>query len=535
MYDLLFRGALLFDGEGGEPFPGDLAVAGGAIAALGPRVGGRARLVIAAQGLALSPGFVDIHGHSDYYLLINPTAEAKVRQGVTTDVGGNCGYSAAPIAGPEREDRVQTYREQFDLDLPFDTLDGHLRRLEAIGISVNYAPLVGHNTVRGSVMGGSARPATAGELARMEAMVAQGMAEGAFGLSTGLVYAPACFASREELTALCRAAGERGGLLATHMRSEGDGLLEAIEEVIGAARDAGLPLQISHLKTAGERNWHKLDAAFALIEEARGRGQDVTSDRYPYTASNTHLSALLPDWAHDGSAAEKLARLRSGESRARIRAEVLASHPEPEYWERILLSRTFTGKNREAEGLTLSELAKRRGVAPADAMLDLLAEEKLQAEILIFMMSPENMRRILKKPYVMVGSDAGALTHAPPLGGGRPHPRNFGTFPAVLGNLARDEGLLPAAEAIRKMTSAPCRRLGIADRGALRAGMKADLVLFDPARVRDTATYERPMSYPEGIAMVLVNGVPVVEGGAHTGARPGRGLRKPSANGGPRR
>lgn len=541
MYDLLFRGALLIDGEGGEPFAGDLAVSGDVIAALGARLGGQARRAVDAQGLALCPGFVDIHGHSDYYLLINPTAEAKVRQGVTTDVGGNCGYSAAPIAGPEQAERVQAYREQYDLDLPFNTLDGHLRRLEEAGISVNYAPLVGHNTVRGSVMGGSARPATAGELARMEAMVAQGMAEGAFGLSTGLIYAPACFASREELTALCRVAGGRGGLLATHMRSEGEGLLEAIEEVIGAARDAGLPLQISHLKTAGEKNWGKLDGAFSLIEGARARGQDVTCDRYPYTASNTHLSALLPDWAHDGSLEDRLARLRSLEDRARIRRDILASHPEPEYWERILISRASAAENSGCEGLTLSELGKKRGLPPAEAMMDLLAEDRLQTEILIFMMNGGNMRRILQKPYVMVGSDAGALTHKPPLGVGRPHPRNFGTFPAVLGNLARDEGLLPLAEAIRKMTSAPARRLGIPDRGVLRAGLKADLVLFDPARVRDSTTYEKPMAYPEGIGMVLVNGVPVVEGGAHTGARPGRGLRRPALsqadgpNGGPGR
>ncbi len=526
MYDLLIREATLYDGGGGAPFVVDLAVAGDAIAAAGSRLGGRARREVGARGLALSPGFVDIHGHSDYYLLINPRAEAKVRQGVTTDVGGNCGYAAAPIGGPELEERRRLYREQFGLDLPFQRLEEHLARLEAVGISVNYASLVGHNTVRASVMGGSARPAGGEELARMGAMVEEGMAEGAFGLSTGLVYAPACFASRAELVALCRAAARRGGLLATHMRSEGEGLLEAIEEVIGAAEEAGLPLQISHLKTAGEKNWHKLDAALSLIEGARARGQDVTCDRYPYTASNTHLSALLPDWVHDGGAEEKLARLRGAECRGRIRGEILAAHPEPEYWEQILISRVLTEANRGLEGLTLAQAAGRRGAEPVEAMMDLLAEERLMVEVLIFMMSPENMRRILEKPYVMIGSDAAALTHEPPLGAGRPHPRNFGTFPAVLGNLARDEGLFPLAEAIRKMTSAPCRRLGIADRGLLRAGMKADLVLFDPARVRDRSTYERPMAYPEGIEMVFVNGAAVVEEGAHTGARPGRALRR---------
>ena len=525
MFDLLFREATVYDGTGGEPFVGDLAVRGETIAALGGRIGGKASRVVDAAGLALSPGFVDIHGHSDYYLLLNPTAEAKVRQGVTTDVGGNCGYSAAPIGGPALEERRETYREQYGLDLPFSDLDGHLRLLERVGVSVNYVSLVGHNTVRESVMGGAGRPEKPAEMAEMERMVDEGMDQGAFGLSTGLVYAPACFAGRDELTTLCRVAARRGGFLSTHMRSEGDQLLESIEEVVGAAAEAGLPLQISHLKTAGERNWNKLGGAISLIEEARARGQDVTCDRYPYTASNTHLSALLPDWVHEGSQAEKLARLCKPPDRARIRADILSAHPEPEYWDRIIVSRVLTEANRPLEGRTLAGAARMREAEPVEAMMDLLAEEKMSVEILLFMMSEENMRCILKKPYVMVGSDAGALTHEPPLGSGHPHPRNFGTFPAVLGGLARDEGLFPMSEAIRKMTLDPCRRLGVRDRGRLAEGMKADIVLFDPERVGDRATYERPVAYPDGLEMVLVNGETVVEKDAHTGARPGRALR----------
>ncbi|HBK80493.1 MAG TPA: amidohydrolase [Nitrospinae bacterium] len=526
MYDLLFRQATIYDGSGSEPYTGDLAVEGDTIAAAGPPGPGDARRTVQAEGMALSPGFIDIHGHSDYYLLMNPTAQAKVRQGITTDVGGNCGYAAAPIGGGEMEERCAYYREEFGLDIPFGRLDEYLRHVEDIGISLNYAPLIGHNTIRASVMGGADRPAGPDDLAQMDRMTGEAMQEGAFGLSTGLVYAPACFADRAELTALCRTAARHGGLFATHMRSEGARLLEAIEEVIGIARDAGLPLQISHLKTAGKKNWDKLDAAFELIEGARAAGQDVTCDRYPYIASNTHLSALLPDWVHNGRMEEKIARLRDPAVRARIRADLEAAYPGPEYWKNVLISRVLTEENRACEGLTLAQAAEKREVDPCVAMMDLLAEEKMTVEILIFMMSEENMRRVLEKPYVMVGSDSAALTHEPPLGAGRPHPRNFGTFPAVLGNIARDEGLMPLAEAIRKMTSAPCDRLGINDRGRLTAGMKADLVLFDPGKIRDTATYEKPVSYPDGINMVLVNGEIVVEDGEHTGARSGRALRK---------
>ena len=526
MYDVIFHHAMIFDGLGDPPYEGALAILGDTIAEVGPGVSGSARREVDARGLALSPGFVDIHGHSDYYLLINPEAHAKVRQGVTTDVGGNCGYAASPICGSEFEERKKWYREQFDLDLTFQGVGEHLDRVDAVGVSINYAHLAGHNTIRASVMGGEARPARPEELAAMEEMLSAGMEEGAFGLSTGLVYAPACFADKEELTALCRVSARGGGLLATHMRSEGDGLLEAMDEVMSVAASAKLPLQISHLKTAGERNWDKLDEAFARIERAREMGEDVTCDRYPYTASNTHLSALLPDWAHDGAFGEKIERLADPETRTRLRGEIMSAHPEQSYWENILISRVFTEANRSCEGFTLARLGETRGMAPVDAMLDLLIEERMNVEILIFMMSAENMRRILGKPYVMVGSDAGALTHEPPLGVGRPHPRNFGTFPFVLGALARDEGLFPIAEAIRKMTSAPCERLGIADRGRLSVGMKADLVLFDPDEIRDECTYERPIAYPSGIEMVLVNGEIVVESGSHTGMRPGRALRK---------
>lgn len=525
MHDIVIRDAAIYDGSGQDPISGDLAIQGDTISAVGQCENGNARRVIDGRGLAVAPGFIDIHGHSDYYLLINPTAEAKVKQGITTDVGGNCGYAAAPVGGSEIEERRKLYKEQFGLELPFSRLDEYFKHMEDIGISLNYAHLIGHNTVRASVMGGSSRPANPDDLSRMESIIEEAMEEGAFGLSTGLVYAPACFADRSELETLCRASARHGGLLATHMRSEGAQLLEAIEEVIGVAREADLPLQISHLKTAGEGNWEKLDSAFELIESARANGQDVTCDRYPYIASNTHLSALLPDWVHDGQPQEKVARLLDPEIRVRIQSELRKKY-SADYWGKVLISRVLTEANRSCEGRTVAQIAEEKKTGPIEAMMNLLAEEKLQVEILIFMMNEDNMRRILKKDYVMVGSDSGALSHEPPLGVGRPHPRNFGTFPAVLGNLARDEGLFPLAEAIRKMTLAPCRRLGIHDRGVLAPKMKADIVLFDPERILDRCTYEAPIAYPAGIHMVLVNGKVVIEDGEHTGVRTGHALRK---------
>ena len=292
------------------------------------------------------------------------------------------------------------------------------------------------------------------------------------------------------------------------------------------SKQANIPLQISHLKTAGEKNWNKLDAAFEIIEEHRNDGHDVTCDRYPYIASNTHLSALLSEWAQEGLLNEKIERLLKKETRERLISELSTKRKTDKDWDNILISRVLTKKNKDVEGKTLFQLAKEKCKKPAEVTLDLLIEEKLNVEIIIFMMNEGNMRRIMKKDYTMVGSDAGALTHKPPLGVGKPHPRNFGTFPQVLGSLVVKEKLMSMSEAIRKMTSLPCSRLGIKDRGTIAPRMKADLVLFDPKKIQDKSTYENPMVYPAGIKMVLVNGIAVVEDGVHTGATPGVPLKK---------
>ena len=527
--DILFRDATVYNGAGGPPFRGDVATRGDEIVSVrhtsdgGEEGGGSTRPVrtLSLNGKALAPGFVDIHSHSDYSLLINPLAESKVRQGVTTEVGGNCGYSAAPIGGEAKAERRKLYRERYGLDPDFSDVRTYLDRLDDSGLSVNYVHQAGHNTIRQSVMGGDDRAPTGAELRSMTAMVEQGMSEGAFGLSTGLVYAPACFASPEETAALAKVAAGRAGLFSVHMRSEGAGLLEAIEEVITIARRSGVRLQISHLKTAGQPNWSKIDDAINLIERAAKFGIDVACDRYPYTASNTHLSALLPNWAHEGGKTKTLARLRDAAHRSRIR-EAWGERD----WDNVVISLVSRPESKPFEGRSVSACAAHTGREASEWAMDLLLAEDLWVEILLLnLMDESNLRRILRKPYVFIGSDAEARAHYGVLGEGAPHPRGFGTFPRVLGSLVRGEGLMPLSEAIARMTWLPARRVGISDRGRVSPGMKADLVVFDPERITDTSTFESPIRYPEGIDFVMVNGELTVEDGVHLGVRAGRTQR----------
>jgi N-acyl-D-amino-acid deacylase len=524
-YDLVIRGADLLDGTGANARRADLAVAGDRIAEIGRIDSSRGRRVIEAAGLALSPGFVDIHSHSDYHLFLQPTADSAVRQGVTLEIGGNCGYAAAPIWGPWLEERAVIYRDLYGLDHDWQGVADYFKRLEAVGISENFGLLMGHNTLRGSVMGGADRAPSSEELQAMVEGARHGMAEGALGLSTGLVYTPACFSKPDELAAIAAAVREAAGILTCHMRSEGDGLLEAIEEIIAVASRAAVPLQISHLKTSGERNWSKLGMAFQLIEDARARGLDVSCDRYPYTASNTGLQAVLPTWALEGGQQERGERLRNPAARARIARE-LTTHYPPDYWSRLMISEVTREEHRHYEGLRVIEAARRAEQPPIDFVLDLLIAERTQVDAIFFTMCEENLEAILQKPYAMIGSDSGCRAHEGPLSRGRPHPRTFGTFPRVLGHFVRERQVLDLPTAIKKMTLDPCRKLGLMDRGRLQPGCVADLVLFDPATVSDTATYEAPIQYPAGIHHVFVNGVQVVQGGAHTGARPGRAVRR---------
>ena len=533
VFDLIIKGAYIVDGRGGPGFFGDIGVRGERIAALGSIPTARGHRVILAEGLAACPGFVDIHSHSDYHLLLNPQAESSIRQGVTLEIGGNCGYSAAPIWGEWLQERAEAYRKVYGLDLevkrepaeglPYLRPSEYFAHLEGLGISVNFGLLIGHNTIRGSAMGGAARPPTSQELSAMAEAVRDGMREGALGLSTGMVYQPACFARPSEVIALAKVVREERGTLTAHIRSEGDNLLEAIQEILFVAKEAEVPLQISHLKTYGEANWGKLQEAFLLIEEARALGQDVTADRYPYTAANTGLKIVLPRWAVEGGKREQVERLKDPTVREKIKAE-LREKPV-RYWGNVMISEVASERNRRYEGLRLDEAASLARQDPIDFVLDLLFEEEGFVDAIFFAMSEENLKRILQKPYVMIGSDSGCRAHYGPLSRGRPHPRTFGTFPRILGKYVREEGLLDLETAIKKMTWDPCRKLRIEDRGLLEPGCYADIVLFDREAVKDLATYEEPIRYPEGVRYVLVNGHITVEEGEHTGVRAGKVIR----------
>ncbi|MBU2055270.1 MAG: D-aminoacylase [Proteobacteria bacterium] len=515
--DLIIKDGTVIDGSGAPGLKADLGIKDDRIEVLGKLNNCTSAAVIQAGGKVVCPGFIDIHSHSDYHLLINPQSESKIRQGVTTEVGGNCGYAAAPIGNQELEERQVRYKETFDLELDWQTLPEYRRRLEKAKISVNYAPLIGHNTIRATVMGMENRPPTSRELTQMAALMEEAMQDGAFGISSGLIYPPACYARAPELIALCKAAARYGGFLSCHMRSEGPRLLEALDEIILVARKARIPLQISHLKTAGGANWHKLPQAFEMIEKAQDQGVPITADSYPYLASNAGLQALLPDWALAGGTGAQLKRLQNQSTRRRIQKEILANHPEEEYWEKILISEAVSEENQRWVGNTVAEAAARQAKPPLEFVFDLLLQESMHVEAIYFIMSENNLLEILSKPYVMIGSDSACRAHYGPLSKGKPHPRAFGTFPRVLDHYVNKEGVLNMEEAVYKMTGAPAQILGLKDRGRIREGFKADIVVFDPQKIHDTATYQNPASYPEGIDCVIVNGAITVENGSHSG------------------
>lgn len=525
MLDIIIKNGKIYDGTGSPPFVSNIGIAGNKILHVQRNIEEDARIVIDAEGLIVSPGFVDIHSHSDYYLLINPMAESKVRQGVTTEIGGNCGYSPAPIAGPVLEERKRFYSEEFGIHLDFKGLGGYLSRLENSGISVNFASQIGHNTIRGSVVGLENKPPACDQMLLMKDLIDSAMQDGAFGISLGLIYPPSCYSDKVELIDLCKIAAKRYGVLSTHIRSEGRRLVEAVEEVIEICEQSEIPLQISHLKTSGKQNWGKIDRVFDLIESAIDRGLQITCDRYPYTASNTGLLSALPEWVYEGGTEEVVKRLCDRKIREKIKKELREIYPADSNWERVMISQAVSERNKIFEGKNIKESSYTANKECAEFVLDILAEEDTHIEAIYFSMCEENLERILKKPYVMIGSDSGARADYGQLAGGKPHPRTFGSFPRVIKDYAVEKRLFDLSTAIKKMTSDPCRKFKINGRGLIKEGMYADIVIFDLDNLSDTATYQNPYSYPSGIRYVLVNGEITVEGGQHTGKKAGKALR----------
>lgn len=527
---LLIRGARIVDGTGSPWFFGDVEVAGDRIARVGRRLdatpGAR---VVDAEGRVLAPGFIDIHSHSDDTILLNPRAESKVRQGVTSEVIGNCGYSLAPLEGGALAD-VRRDLEDSGIDVRWRSFDEYLTHVERSGTAVNIASLVGHGTVRRAVMGCVERGPSREELDRMKALVARALNEGAWGISSGLIYPPSCYASTDELVELARVAREAGGIYASHIRNEDDRLVQAVEEAIAIGERARVPVEISHHKASGVQNWGTVRTTIALMDEARARGVNVACDVYPYTASSTSLSVILPQWIFDGGLDAALQRLKDPAVRERIRPIVEEEEGRKRGWDKTVISSVTRERNRVFEGMSLLQVAELTGKDPFTAALDLLVDECAAVQTVRFGMCEEDVAYVLAWPESCVGSDASARAPYGPLGKGKPHPRSYGTFPRVLARYVRERGALRLEEAVRKMTSLPASRIGLPDRGIIRPGMIADLVLFDPDKVADMATYADPHRYPMGIDWVFVAGTPVVAHGEHTGATPGRVLRRRRAS-----
>lgn len=513
--DIVIRGGTVFDGSGAAGIERDLSIRAGRIVSIARRIADHGTVEIDARGRAVAPGFIDIHSHGDGNLWADPRAESLIRQGVTTIVVGQDGSSRAPRAsGGDDSDA----RHQFE---NFNALWAALERLHP---AVNVASMVGLGTLRDVVVGGKDRPATATELARMEQFVRDALAAGACGASTGLEYTPGAFASRDELIALSRPLAARGLPYATHMRNEDDRVLEAIDEAIAVARGAGCSLEISHLKCEGPRNWRKLDQAFARIADARAAGCDATFDRYPYVAYQTGLTNLFPVWSRDGSTDAFLARLADSATASRIRTETLAKVDLIGGWNDVLISNVANPGDRAVEGQRLGDYASRSGEDPYEATVGLLRRNHGNVGMVGFAMSEDNLDRIFAHPQSMVCSDGGSYAVDGPARDGHPHPRGLGTFPRVLGRYVRERKALTLEQAIHKMSGFPASRVHLRDRGRLAPGAAADVVVFDPSTIHDTATYEQPFQYPVGIEAVIVNGAIALRDGQRTAQHAGAPL-----------
>jgi N-acyl-D-amino-acid deacylase len=528
------RGGTVYDGTGAPGRVADVAIRGDRVEAVGDVAPLPGDVVVDARGLAVAPGFINMLSWSTESLLVDGRSQGEIRQGVTTQIFGE-GSSMGPLTDAMKR---QMKDDQGDLkyDVAWTTLAEYLAHLEKKGVAQNVASYIGAATIREHVVGLDDRAPTAAELDAMRALVAQEMEAGALGIGSSLIYAPGTYARTEELIELCKVAARYQGKYISHLRSEGDRFLEALDELIRISREAGLPAEVYHLKAAGESNWPKLDQAIARIEAARKEGLAITADMYTYTAGATGFDACVPRWSLDGGAAEFRKRLVDPATRARILKE--ASTPGMGFEnlclatgspERILMVGFKQDALKPLTGRTLADVAKERGKPAYDVMLDLMLEDETRIGVVFFLMSEDNVRKELRLPWVSFGSDAESMAPEAPFTRSSAHPRAYGNFARVLGRYVRDEKLVPLADAIRRLSGLPATNLGLADRGFLKAGQFADVVVFDPATIADRATFEKPHQYAVGMRHVFVNGVRVLKEGEHTGALPGRALKGPGA------
>jgi N-acyl-D-amino-acid deacylase len=531
-FDVVIKGGTVYDGTGAEPRRIDVAIRGDRIAGVGDFKNAKAKTVIGAKGLAVAPGFINMLSWSNESLIQDGRSQSEIRQGVTTEIMGE-GESMGPVNDRVREHML---REQSDIkyDIKWNTLAEYLRYLENRGISCNVASFIGATTIRENVIGFEDKQPTPEQLDQMRELVRQEMEAGALGIGTSLIYPPAFYAKTEELIELCKVATKYQGKYISHMRSEGNRLLEALDELIRISRDAGIPAEVYHIKAAGQPNWGKIDDLLSRIETAQKEGLKITADMYTYTAGGTGLDACLPPWTEDGGYPALFKRLRDPATREKIKAQVQTPSDDWENMylaaggpEHILLAQFKSAKLKPLTGKTLAEVAKMRGKDPIDTAMDLIAEDESRIGTIYFMISEENIKKELAKPWISFGSDEASQAPEGVFLKSNPHPRAYGNFARVLGKYVRDEKVLSMTDAIHRLSGLPATNLGLDHRGFLKAGMFADVVVFDPAKIADHATFEKPHQYATGVKHVFVNGVEVIKNGEHTGAKPGRALWGP--------
>ncbi len=521
-FDVLIKGGSIIDGTGNREFAGDVGIKDGIIAAVGNLSGAEALKTINARNLKVVPGFIDIHSHTDTDLILNPKAESKIRQGVTTEICGQDGFSLGPVGGPNLEKTLARFKEEYGEEMNWRTLGEFLNDFSKRKFSPNIASMAGLGTMREVVVGMDNRPATKDEMKRMQDEVRKAIEQGAVGVSTGLEYTPGSFASTEELIALCKAAPEYARIYATHMRNEDNTVLEAIGEAIRIARESGSRLQISHLKVSGKSNWYKADAALELIDKAIEEGIEVHADRYPYVAYFTGLANLFPLWSRDGGTAAFIKRLKDKSLYSKLReySEKKVNNLDGD-WNGVLILSLPEGDEKIFQGKTVKQIANSISNDPFDTAVKLIIDSENRVEMAGFGMTEKSTEKILSHPRVMIASDAGSHAPYPPMNKTIAHPRAYGTFPRAIAKYVRERKICSLEEMIKKMTSMPADKVKLKDRGRLQKGKTADIVLFDYENIKDNAEYTDPHKYPDGIPYVIVNGEIVIKEGDHTGAMPG--------------
>jgi N-acyl-D-aspartate/D-glutamate deacylase len=531
-FNVIIKGGTVYDGTGAEPKHADVAIRGDRITAIGDFAAAHARTVIDADGLAVAPGFINMLSWSNQSLIQDGRSQSEIRQGVTTEIMGE-GESMGPVNDRVREHMLQ---EQSDIkyEIKWNTLAEYLRYLEKRGVSCNVASFIGATTIRENVIGFEDKAPTPEQLDEMRELVRKEMEAGALGIGTSLIYPPAFYAKTEELIALCKVAAKYQGKYISHMRSEGNQLLEALDELIRISREAGIPAEVYHIKAAGQQNWPKIDDLLSRIEAAQKEGLKITADMYTYTAAGTGLDACLPPWTEDGGYPALFKRLRDPATREKIAAEVSKDSDE---WEnlyigagspdKILLFGFKSDKLKPLTGKSLAEVAKMRGKDPITTIMDLIVEDESRIGTVYFLVSEENVKKELARPWISFGSDEASQAPEGVFLKSNPHPRAYGNFARVLGKYVRDEKVIPLTEAVRRLSGLPASNLGLDHRGFIKEGMFADVVVFDPATIVDRATFEKPHQYSVGVKQVFVNGAQVLKDGEHTGAKPGRALSGP--------